>query len=315
MSFEEKNSMQFSSIDNIFDYTYEKALFLNDNLNSNFFNENDNENYNNQYIHENFFFSQEYLECEINYSNSSIEERNTEIYTKDLNKKKKTTTIRNDLNSFDKNKEKEKMPIFEIKKENKNFNRVNDTNVNKRGRRNKGNNLPFTKNSKKRPDNIIQKIKRKFTWSTMKTINRAYNLYRTHKNLKSMRLLQKIRPIFSKIIKFEDNLKYMKKTVREMFSEKLSERCIKFDNNYNKVTIDKVYEMNEAKEVIKILNYTIEEIYKIYIGKSDEKIPEYGLEYDLKEIEEKESKDYAEMYKNLAISLIQKFGGGGRKSY
>ena len=192
-----------------------------------------------------------------------------------------------------------KKPIFEIQKDKKE----------PKGRRKKGNNLKKTKNDKFRRDNTIQRIKSKFVSRTMIAINRLYDKYSDENGLRHRRFLQKIAPIFSNIKIYQQSLEYMQKKVWEMFSEKLSVKCFRQEKDYNTKSIENLFRENEALEIIKILNFTIKEIYEIYIGKSDYIIPGYGLKYDLDKIIEKEGNDYAEKYEEIAKNLIQIYEG------
>ena len=192
-----------------------------------------------------------------------------------------------------------KKPIFEIRKDKKE----------PKGRRKKGNNLKKTKNDKFRRDNTIQRIKSKFVSRTMIAINRLYDKYSDENGLRHRRFLQKIAPIFSNIKIYQQSLEYMQKKVWEMFSEKLSVKCFRQEKDYNTKSIENLFRENEALEIIKILNFTIKEIYEIYIGISDYIIPGYGLKYDLDKIIEKEGNDYAEKYEEIAKNLIQIYEG------
>ena len=53
-------------------------------------------------------------------------------------------------------------------------------------------------------------------------------------------------------------------------------------------------------------------MYKKYI---DEKniIPGYNLQYDLKEIEKRNGKEYAKLYESVALNLIEILNKKGRK--
>ena len=196
-----------------------------------------------------------------------------------------------------------KKPIFGIRKDNKK----------PKGRRKKGYNLTKTKNDKFRRDNIIQRIKKKLVSSTMNAINRLYDKYCDKKGLRHRRFLQKIAPIFYNIITYQKSREYMQKKVWEMFSEKLSEKCSRQEKDYNTKNITNLFRENEDLEIIQILNFTIKEIYEIYIGISDYMIPEYGLKYDLDKIIEKEGNDYAIKYEEIAKNLIQIFEGKYRR--
>ena len=86
----------------------------------------------------------------------------------------------------------------------------------------------------------------------------------------------------------------------------------RFPNNYNQKQIAKIIKNGKAHEVIDIFNSSVQDMYNKYI---DEKniIPGYNLKYDLKEIEKRNGKEYAKLYKNIALNLIEILNKKGRK--
>ena len=203
---------------------------------------------------------------------------------------------KSDLKS--KEKEKNNKILFVIKK------------TKKKGRRFKQNRaLNNIKHSKFTKDNLIQKIKRKFINSTMKLINKKYNEFLAEKNLKPKKLLHKINSKFSMMSTYRNNFSYMQRSVGEMFSEKLSDKIKNYDKDYNRKSINKIYEQNKAKDVIDLLNLSVKDMYKVYIGINDRNIPEYGLEYDLIKISEiNKEEEYGKKYKNVAMNLLKIIG-------
>lgn len=197
-----------------------------------------------------------------------------------------------------KEKEKNNKILFVIKK------------TKKKGRRFKQNRaLNNIKHSKFTKDNLIQKIKRKFINSTMKLINKKYNEFLAEKNLKPKKLLHKINSKFSMMSTYHSNFSYMQRSVGEMFSEKLSDKIKNYDKDYNRKSINKIYEQNKAKDVIDLLNLSVKDMYKVYIGINDRNIPEYGLEYDLIKISEiNKEEEYGKKYKNVAMNLLKIIG-------
>ena len=160
--------------------------------------------------------------------------------------------------------------------------------------------------TKYRQDNIIQKIKIHFINSTMDLINRKYNEYLNIDSKK--RLLQKIKPNFTKIWRKKGNQEFLEKKLKDVFSEELSERCSTFHDkkNYNKEQIEKLYEKNKAKNVINILDKSLKEIYRIYIMENNG-MKEYNLKYDLIQIEQKNGKEYAQEYNKKALDFLNLF--------
>ena len=192
----------------------------------------------------------------------------------------------------------EKNKIFDIKK------------VSKRIGRRKHDNPELYKyeavHTKYRQDNIIQKIKIHFINSTMDLINRKYNEYLNIDSKK--RLLQKIKPNFTKIWRKKGNQLFLEKKLKDVFSEELSERCSTFHDkkNYNKEQIEKLYEKNKAKNVINILDKSLKEMYRIYIMENNG-MKEYNLKYDLIQIEQKNGKEYAQEYNKKAMDFLNLF--------
>ena len=187
--------------------------------------------------------------------------------------------------------------IFDIKKVNKN-----------KGRRKQSHPELYKEDAvhtKFREDNVINKIKIYFINSTMSLINKKYSEYLKAKPGK--RLLQKIKPNYSKIYKKKETQEFFNKKLSIIFSEELSGRCSTFENkkNYNKIQIDNLIEKNKAKEVINLLNKRLEEMYEIYItNDTNKKIEGYHLETDLEQIKLKNGEDYAQMYKETALNLL-----------
>ena len=64
--------------------------------------------------------------------------------------------------------------------------------------------------------------------------------------------------------------------------------------------MDKNIQKWKGHEVIDIRNSSVQDMYNKYI---DEKniIPGYNLKYDLKEIEKRNGKEYAKLYKSIAF--------------
>ena len=160
--------------------------------------------------------------------------------------------------------------------------------------------------TKYRQDNIIQKIKIHFINSTMDLINRKYNEYLNIDSKK--RLLQKIKPNFTKIWRRKGNQEFLEKKLQDVFSEELSERCSTFHDKkkYNKEQIEKLYEKNKAKNVINILDKSLKEMYRIYIMENNG-MKEYNLKYDLIKKKKKNGKEYAQEYNKKAMDFLNLF--------
>jgi len=170
---------------------------------------------------------------------------------------------------------KEKKNVFVFKKVNKNMGR----------RKRKRHQLFYIEphHNKYKEDNINNKIKIHFTNRLMSYINKKYNEF---KGPGSKKLLAKIKQNFTKAWTKKDNQEYLSITVKEVFSEKLSNKCKRYPKNYNSKQIKAIIEKNEAKEIIDILNKTVKDMYIIYI-REKKKMPDFNLENDLEIIEKR----------------------------
>ena len=201
----------------------------------------------------------------------------------------------NNQNLYEKNKEK----IFKIDKGNKNKGRIKK-NSNLKGRHNK-----FSE------DNIIRKIKCRFLEKCRMYINNEYRKYKLkHRHqIKKDDWIQRINPKVSRIIKRDDNLKWLKSKLYEIYSEKVSVKCSLHKPDHNKKEIEKLLKKNKAKDVINILNKSVKEMF--YIFCNNIKIEGFEtLDDDVRSLKEKLIKDkeynidiYLEKYKNVVKSF------------
>ena len=199
-----------------------------------------------------------------------------------------THTRESDLKSI-----KPKRAIFSIKKEKKCGRRKLYLNHKKKAKHNE-----FSE------DNLVQKIKKNFFNSLTKYINQKYQDYLSQKNKGkniAKKLLQKSNPEFAKACSKKKNQKYLKLKVGEIFSKNVSKKCTRFSEDHNKKQIELLFKKNEAKEVIEIMNNTVEEIYGKYISNE---IIEFSLEHDLIELEKKLGIEYKNNYQETANKLI-----------
>ena len=164
--------------------------------------------------------------------------------------------------------------------------------------------------TKFREDNIVRKVKIYFTNSTMSYINKLYNEYLGIQTKKC--LLGRVKPNFANAWTKKENQEYLSKNIKDIFSEKLSTKCRRYPNNYNKKQIAKILKSNKAKEVIKILNTSVQDMYEKYIDEHNI-IPGYNIKYDLEKIEKRNGTIYAASYKNIALNLIEILNKKGRK--
>ena len=163
--------------------------------------------------------------------------------------------------------------------------------------------------NKYKEDNIVNKIKIYFINSVMAYLNKKYFEY-MGMDLKI--LLAKIKPNFTKVWTKKDNQEYLKKKIKDIFAQSLSNKCKRYPKNYNYEQIEIIIKNNEAKDIIDILNKSVKDMYEIYIDEN-KKIEEFHLDNDLIQIEKRNGKEYAKEYKKKALNLINILNKRGRK--
>ena len=173
----------------------------------------------------------------------------------------------------------------------------------------------LVKHGKSAKDNITTKVKTYFINRATKYVNQLYKLYRRKKGKKEIILLQKIEPKFSQAYTKEENKNFLNKKMKDIFSMKVSKKCSHYNEDYNMHQINKLYkEEQDAKEVIKIMNSTVKDLYLEYINET-KKIEGFNLDEDVKKIEEKykdNDENYAQKFRKIAIELIDILNAKGR---
>ena len=222
----------------------------------------------------------EYIKLNVgNDNNENNDDENENQRTCFITRSKKTTEIK-------------------IKKEFFKFKKVAKNKL-KKGRRNSKNPPKFqAKHNKNSSDNLRKKIKRQFIKSTMNYINKLYKKY-SLKN--SQKFLLKIIPDFCAAPIKEDNQKYFPMTLRQLFSSDLGRKFSIKNKDNNKNNIKALYQQNKAKEIIELLDKTIEEAFEIYISND---ISGFSLKHDLKNIEKNEGSEYANNFEIKAKNLL-----------
>ena len=171
-------------------------------------------------------------------------------------------------------------------------------------------------------DNIIKKIKTSFTKKTLNYINKEYGIYlNKHKIRKIERLIRKITPSNSVRIKKENNLKWFDSKLKDIFSQTISSKYSKYNGDYNKKQIEKIYKEDEAKNVIGILDKKVRDMYSIY-SKNIKLEGFETLEDDLKNQRElmkanneEEIDKYLKKFKNTAQNLENIFLGKKSRNF
>ena len=161
-------------------------------------------------------------------------------------------------------------------------------------------------------DNIIRKIKRRFHENLKNYINQEYKKFIFNKTQRKKGIknwLKKINPQISREIRKEDNLKWFESKIFQIFSENISKRYSSYNLDLNKKKIERLMKLNEAANVINILNTNIETIFDKYVN--NEKIDGFKtLKDDIEELEknmeksnQENIKEYLSKYEYVAKNL------------
>ena len=192
-----------------------------------------------------------------------------------------------------------KKKIFDIEKVNKRLGRLKK-NSNIRG-----------KHNKLAEDNIIRKIKGRFTENLRQYINEEYQNYRVKmkKITNRKNWLKKINPKLSRTIKRTDNIKWFNLKLYELFSDNLSVKYTSYNIDSNKKKINNFILFTPSNRLKDIFNKTIDELYSRYI--SNQSIDEFKtLSDDLRNLESLMKKsgqdninEHLKKYENIALNL------------
>lgn len=200
-----------------------------------------------------------------------------------------STCYKTDYNKKKKKSEK----IFSISKDKEHFHGEEVKQIKKKkGRKKRDNhkniivNKDINYHSKLKEDNMIHKIKVFFIQSAMNFINKRYKDFEEKKGNKKAKLLSKIKTEYTKTIKKEPNLKFLKTKVKDLFASNLSEKCTKLNKDFNKLQIMELYQSKEAKDVIEIMEKTVEELLYNYVN-GDYRNEGFYIEDDLDEEKKK----------------------------
>ena len=182
--------------------------------------------------------------------------------------------------------------IFKEKKKQKPTNKIigrkKKRDVSRNGNDDYDNNKEY--HSKMKEDNLIQKIKVVFVNSSMNFINKRHKNYKIKINQKYERLVYKIKSEFAQVIKKDENLKFLQTSIRDLFSSDLSEKYSKQIKDFNRNQIAQLYRDNKEKEVIEILDKTVNCLLNDY-AEGKYKDEGFSLDIDLNEIKEKMEKN------------------------
>ena len=252
-------------------YYYEKEKLM-------YYNNAKLENTKNQYNFENFVNEKEKLKIE------DKEDSEKELYYINDNQRKNSATA-----STEHQKTKRiLLKIKKIPKKNKHYN--------KRGRKRKNSTSKSSKHNKNSWDNIRNRIINNFINQTQIYINSKLS-----KTKPKRKVLKKIEIIYKKYHKIDELKIFFKKSIGQIFSEPLSDRCKNFTKDYNKNLITKLRNDKHLIEINNIFDQTVEKLYEKYINNT---IAEFNLNKYLEKVK-KEDEDYAANYKNNAMNLVK----------
>ena len=238
-----------------------------------------------------------------NKTTTKIKEKNDEIFKKSFNEVFNTNS-NNYSDNYKFTKEELKKNYFINKKQSKVFKVTTEKNEKYKKGRLKIGEIPDydIKHGKFGIDDIIQKIKIKVINGLFSLINKLNSEYDLEQKKKSESLIIRINSDKYNVYSHKNNYEFLYANIGDFFSAETSKRNSTYPIDYNKVHIDLIKKENKKIKVVKILNSSIKEMYEKYINNE---IPEFSLENDLIELENKNGKEYKEKYKKLALELIK----------
>ena len=234
---------------------------------------------------------------------TELNEKNDERFKKVFNEVFNTNS-NNYSDNYKFSKEELKKIYFINKKQLKVFKVTTETNEKYKKGRLKIGKIPDhgTKHDKPGIDDIIQKIKTKVINGLFSLINKLNSEYDLELKRKSEPLLTRINSDKYKIYSHKNNYEFLYANIGDFFSVETSKRNSTYPIDYNKIHINLVKKENIKINVIKILNSSIKEMYLKYINNE---LPEFSLENDLIELENKNGKEYKDKYEKTALELIE----------
>ena len=156
----------------------------------------------------------------------------------------------------------------------------------------------------KKRDNIIRRFKVQLMKNIHKFINNCFDV-NSPKYANKISVIKKISPYYKSISKRE-NIKWFNSKIKDIFSQKLSNRIVTCDLDYNKKLIKKIYEKGKEQKVIKNLEKTIKEFWDIYI-KDDNNIDFIGFETIKDDINKFRKSGETEEYIAKYIEIAKKY--------
>ena len=102
----------------------------------------------------------------------------------------------------------------------------------------------------------------------------------------------------------QSNKEFLEWPLYQLFSSSISRKYKNCSEDYNRKQIKKLFDENEAKEVIEIMRMTMKEIYIKYINNE---ITNFNLEKDLIVFDKKYGEDYKNRFRQKAKNLVYNF--------
>ena len=138
---------------------------------------------------------------------------------------------------------------------------------------------------------------------------------------KYYKLVKKINPQVSRKIRKEYNLKWFESKIFEIFSENISKRYSAYIPDLNKKKISRLMKLNEATNVIDLLNTNIEVLFNKYIN--NKKIDGFKtlkddideLKKDMEKTNQENINEYLNKYEYIAKNMKNIFIKKNTRNY
>ena len=134
-------------------------------------------------------------------------------------------------------------------------------------------------------------------------INSSFTINKMFIKHKQIKFLKKLSCYDTKLISKKDNINWLNSSVKNIFSQKISNKISCFESDYNKELINTIYKDKKEIKVINILNKTIREMWLVYINDEDDESFKglTKLKDDIIKLRENgETEDYINLFINIA---------------
>ena len=157
-------------------------------------------------------------------------------------------------------------------------------------------------------DNLLRKFKVHLIRSIINYVNSLFLI--NEKRKKKLKILRKLSSLKIKQISKTDNIDWLNSKVKNILSQNVSSKLTSCTRDFNVKIIKRIYEKNEEKKVIEILEKTIREMWQIYINDTDDNNYKgfMTLKDDIKKMKMSGENDiYINKYKNVGIEFEKIF--------